>query len=98
MSFGVAGKLGPSHVVFWLLALALGLPMLLAWICYRGHASYSAAPSRRRTFGALLLASFAGATSMAAAWAAAATIAELAGAPRPLRFPPAIGIVPPGGG
>ena len=70
--------------LIWLLALALGLPVLLAWICYRGHASYNAAPSRRRTFGALLLASFAGATSMAAAWAAAATIAELAGAPRPL--------------
>ena len=68
----------------WLLALAIGLPMLLAWFCYRGHASYSAAPSRRRTFGALLLASIAGATSMAAAWAAAATIAALAGAPRPL--------------
>lgn len=70
--------------LIWLLALTIGLPMLLAWICYRGHASYSAAPSRRRTFGALLLASIAGATSMAAAWAAAATIAELAGAPRPL--------------
>src|SRR5262249_5708877 len=49
-----------------------------------GHAEYRAAPSRRRTLGALVLASFAGATSMAAAWAAAATIAELAGAPRPL--------------
>jgi membrane protein DedA with SNARE-associated domain len=70
--------------LIWLLALALGLPILLAWICYRGHASYNAAPSRRRTFGALLLASFAGATSMAAAWAAAATIVELAGVPRPL--------------
>jgi membrane protein DedA with SNARE-associated domain len=70
--------------LIWLLVLAIGLPILLAWICYRGHASYNAAPSRRRTFGALVLASLAGATSMAAAWAAAATIAELAGAPRPL--------------
>ncbi len=70
--------------LIWLLALSIGLPILLAWLCYRGHTSYKAAPSRRRTFGALLLASFAGATSMAAAWAAAATIAELAGAPRPL--------------
>jgi membrane protein DedA with SNARE-associated domain len=70
--------------LIWLLGLALGLPTLLVWICYRGHASYKAAPSRRRTFGALLLASFAGATAMAAAWAAAATLAELAGAPRPL--------------
>jgi membrane protein DedA with SNARE-associated domain len=70
--------------LIWLLALALGLPILLAWMCYRGHASYNAAPSRRRTFGALLLASIAGATAMAAAWAASATIAELAQAPRPL--------------
>jgi membrane protein DedA with SNARE-associated domain len=70
--------------LIWLLALSLGLPLLLAWLCYRGHAEYNAAPSRRRTLGALVLASFAGATAMAAAWAAAATIAELAGAPRPL--------------
>jgi membrane protein DedA with SNARE-associated domain len=70
--------------LIWLLALALGLPLLLSWLCYRGHAAYDAAPSRRRTLGALVLASFAGATAMAAAWAGAATIAELAGAPRPL--------------
>ncbi|HEU5097664.1 MAG TPA: DedA family protein [Roseiflexaceae bacterium] len=70
--------------LIWMLALALGLPLLLAWLCYRGHAEYTAAPSRRRTFWALVLASFAGATAMAAAWAGAATIAELAGAPRPL--------------
>jgi membrane protein DedA with SNARE-associated domain len=70
--------------LIWLLVLALGLPILLAWLCYRGHAEYTAAPSRRRTLGALVLASFAGATAMAAAWAGAATIAELAGAPRPL--------------
>ena len=38
--------------LIWLLALAIGLPIVLAWICYRGHASYNAAPSRRRTFGA----------------------------------------------
>jgi membrane protein DedA with SNARE-associated domain len=68
----------------WLLALGIGLPLLLAWLCYRGHAEYRAAPSRRRTLGALILASFAGATSMAAVWAGAATIAELMGVPRPL--------------
>src|SRR6266511_1584806 len=68
----------------WLLALAVGLPLLLAWLCYRGHAEYRAAPSRRRTLGAIVLASFAGATAMAAAWAAAATIAEVTGGPRPL--------------
>jgi membrane protein DedA with SNARE-associated domain len=70
--------------LIWLLALAVGLPLLLAWLCYRGHAEYTAAPSRRRTLGALLLASFAGATAMAAAWAVGATTAELVGAPRPL--------------
>jgi membrane protein DedA with SNARE-associated domain len=92
---GLGARFGPQVIEYlhlpalelrliWLLGLAIGLPVLLAWICYRGHASYTAAPSRRRTFGALLLASIAGATSMAAAWASAATIAELAGAPRPL--------------
>lgn len=70
--------------LIWLLALALGLPLLLAWLCYRGHAEYRAAPSRRRTLGAILLASFAGATSMAAAWAAAATLATLLGQPQQL--------------
>jgi membrane protein DedA with SNARE-associated domain len=68
----------------WLLALGIGLPLLLAWLCYRGHAEYRVAPSRRRTLGALVLASFAGATSMAAAWAGAASAAELMRAPRPL--------------
>lgn len=68
----------------WLLALAVGLPLLLAWLSSRGHVEYKAAPSRRRTLGAILLASFAGTASMAAAWAAAATIATIAGQPRPL--------------
>jgi membrane protein DedA with SNARE-associated domain len=68
----------------WLLALALGLPLLLAYLCSRGHAAYEAAPSRRRTFGAILLASFAGATSMAAAWAVAATLSVMFSHPRPL--------------
>src|SRR5262245_54938229 len=47
----------------WLLLLAVGLPLLLAWFCYRGHAEYTVAPSRRRTLSAILLASFAGATA-----------------------------------
>jgi membrane protein DedA with SNARE-associated domain len=68
----------------WLLLLAIGLPLLLAWFCYRGHAEYTVAPSRRRTLSAILLASFAGATSMAASWAAAASLAEVVGEPRPL--------------
>jgi membrane protein DedA with SNARE-associated domain len=68
----------------WLLLLAIGLPLLLAWFCYRGHAEYTVAPSRRRTLSAILLASFAGATAMAASWAASASLAEVLGEPRPL--------------
>jgi membrane protein DedA with SNARE-associated domain len=70
--------------LLWLLTIALGLPLLLAWLCYRGHAEYRAAPSRRRTLGAILLASFAGTASMAAAWASAATLSAVLGTPRPL--------------
>lgn len=70
--------------LIWLLLLAIGLPLLLAWLCYRGHAEYTVAPSRRRTLSAILLASFAGATALAASWAAAAGLAELFGSPRPL--------------
>ena len=70
--------------LIWLLLLAVGLPLLLAWFCYRGHAEYTVAPSRRRTLSAILLASFAGATAMAASWAAAASLAEVLGEPRPL--------------
>lgn len=68
----------------WLLLLAVGLPALLAWFCYRGHAEYTVAPSRRRTLSAILLASFAGATALGACWAAAASLADLFGQPRPL--------------
>jgi membrane protein DedA with SNARE-associated domain len=92
---GLGALFGPAIVEYvhlpqfelrlvWLLALALGLPLLLAFLCSRGHAEYSVAPSRRRTFGAILLASFAGATSMAAAWAVAATLSVMFGEPRPL--------------
>jgi len=68
----------------WLVLLAIGLPLLLVWFCYRGHAEYTVAPSRRRTLSAILLASFAGATAMAACWAGAASLAEVVGEPRPL--------------
>jgi membrane protein DedA with SNARE-associated domain len=68
----------------WLLLLALGLPLLLAWFCYRGHAEYTVAPSRRRTWGAIVLASFAGATALGATWAAAASVAEVWREPRQL--------------
>jgi membrane protein DedA with SNARE-associated domain len=70
--------------LLWLLGLGLGLPLLLAWLCYRGHAQPRVAPSRRRTLGAILLASFAGATALAASWATAASLAELLGSSRPL--------------
>jgi membrane protein DedA with SNARE-associated domain len=70
--------------LLWELALAAGLPLLFGWLCFRGHARPGVPPSRRRQFGALLLASFAGTTSMAAAWAGAATLTDLLGAPRSL--------------
>jgi membrane protein DedA with SNARE-associated domain len=70
--------------LLWLLVLAVGLPLLLAWFCLRGHAQRSQEPSRRRVVGALILASFAGTTSLAAAWAGSAMLAELSGTSRPL--------------
>jgi hypothetical protein len=70
--------------LLWLLTLAVGLPLLLGWLCFRGHARHVAEPSRRRVLGALLLASFAGTTSLAAAWAGAAMLTEFVGAPRSL--------------
>ncbi|HEX5690460.1 MAG TPA: hypothetical protein VFX76_10690, partial [Roseiflexaceae bacterium] len=70
--------------LLWVLVLAVGLPALFGWLCWRGHAHQVGEPSRRRAFSALLLASFAGTTSLAAAWAGAAMMTELAGAPRSL--------------
>jgi membrane protein DedA with SNARE-associated domain len=70
--------------LLWLLALAVGLPLLLGWLCFRGHARHVAEPSRRRQFSALILASLAGTTAMSATWAGAATLSEALGAPRSL--------------
>lgn len=70
----------------WLLLLAIGLPLLLAWFCYRGHAEYTVAPSRRRTLGAIVLACFAGATALGASWAAAASLADVFDNPRQLNI------------
>lgn len=92
---GLGAAFGPAIVryvhlpaielrLIWLLLLAAGLPLLLAWFCYRGHAEYTVAPSRRRTLGAILLACFAGATALGASWAAAASLAELFSEPRQL--------------
>jgi hypothetical protein len=70
--------------LLWLVVLAIGLPLLLGWLCFRGHARQVEEPSRRRQLGALMLASFAGTTSLAATWAGAATLTEVLGAPRSL--------------
>src|SRR5262245_54673295 len=70
--------------LIWLLALSVGLPALLGWLCYQGHAEPRVAPSRRRTLGAILLASIMGATSLAATWATAASLTVLIDSPRPI--------------
>ena len=74
--------------LLWLLVLSVGFPALLVWCTYHAHVQRRARqlvePSYRRVLGALLLASFAGATTLAATWAAAATLATLLGHPRPL--------------
>jgi hypothetical protein len=70
--------------LLWLLALAVGLPLLLAWLASRSRAPQPVRPSPRKVFGAMLLASFAGTTALAAAWATASTAAQLLGITRPL--------------
>jgi len=70
--------------LLWLLALAVVLPLLVVWCCYRAHAQRPAEPSRRRVLGSVLLASFAGTTTLAATWATIATVAELMGRPHQL--------------
>lgn len=70
--------------LLWLSGLALGLPLLVVWCCSRAHLQRYAEPSRRRVLGAVLLASFGGATALAACWAGAALLTEIMGSPRPL--------------
>ncbi len=70
--------------LLWLLVLAVGLPLLLGWLCFRGHARHVAEPSRRRQFGALILASLAGTMALAATWAGAAALTDVLGDPRSL--------------
>ncbi len=65
--------------LLWLLLLAVGLPALLIWLSYRGHATHPAPPSRWRVLSALIVASFAGATSLAATWATASTLTQFFG-------------------
>jgi membrane protein DedA with SNARE-associated domain len=84
---GVIDQIQPPELamrLLWLLALALGLPLLLGWLCFRGHARHVAEPSRRRQLSALIVASLAGTTAMSATWAGAATLSEMLGAPRSL--------------
>jgi membrane protein DedA with SNARE-associated domain len=61
----------------WLLALALGLPLLLAWWAKRAHIRQPAQPSRARVLSAVLLASFVGASALAASLSTAVTVAVL---------------------
>ncbi|HEU4327233.1 MAG TPA: DedA family protein [Roseiflexaceae bacterium] len=68
----------------WLAGLAIGLPLLVVWCCSRAHLERYAEPSRRRVLGAVLLASFAGASALAAAWAGTALLTEVLGTPRPV--------------
>jgi len=46
------------------------------WLCYRGRAEHPAPPSRWRVVSALIVASFAGATALAATWATAAALTQ----------------------
>jgi membrane protein DedA with SNARE-associated domain len=72
----------PELVVqlIWLLALAVGLPLLLAWFYYKSHTQRPTDPSRWRLLSALMLASFLGTVALGATWTAASVIAQLIGA------------------
>jgi len=61
----------------WLLALALGLPLFLAWWAKRAHIRQPTQPSRARMLSAVLLASFVGASALAASLSTAVTVAVL---------------------
>ncbi len=61
----------------WLAALAVGLPLLLAWWSRRVLGRQPAQPSRARVLSAVLLASFVGASALAASLSMAVAVAEL---------------------
>lgn len=71
--------------LLWLVALAVGLPALLVWVVNRAGSQRPAIASRRRVFLSELFASGVGTIAFAATLALAAAIAELSGAPAPLR-------------
>jgi hypothetical protein len=70
--------------LLWLLALAMGLPALLAWFATRWSTRITALPTTWHTIGAMLLVSIAGTTALAASWATASTLAQLVGRPSAL--------------
>jgi membrane protein DedA with SNARE-associated domain len=78
----------PALVIrlLWLLPLAVGLPLLMAWW---GTRTQSRRPTEtpHRQISAVLLGAFAGTTALAATWSVTATVAELLGASRPLNVP-----------
>jgi membrane protein DedA with SNARE-associated domain len=67
--------------LLWLLALAVGLPVLLGWLATRRGRRSPVLPTTWHTIGAMLLVSIVGTTALAASWAAASTLAELVGRP-----------------
>lgn len=70
--------------LLWLLLLAVGLPLLIMWLSWRAHPQVPLNPSTQRLFWSNFIASFLGATVLAASWSAAATYADLVGPPRPV--------------
>lgn len=65
--------------LLWLLTLAVGLPLLFLWWSQRAHIRPPAQPSRERMLSAVLSASFAGASALAASLSTAILVAELFG-------------------
>src|SRR5215208_6547750 len=63
--------------LLWMLLLAVGLPLLVVFVGLRAHPRQPAHPSRRRSVGAVLLGSFAGAAALAATWTMVDTVATL---------------------
>ena len=62
--------------LLWLLLLAAGLPLLVVFVGLRAHPRQPSHPSRRRSAGAVLLGSFAGAVALAATWSMVDTVAN----------------------
>ena len=92
---GLGATVGPSVIeaihlprlavrLIWLLALAVGLPALLWWLCAKVRSDNWQAVARRRLMLPVLLASIAGTIALSATWAAGATVAGLLGNQRSL--------------